>query len=194
DQECRGETMNRPMIELLIAQTDEAWESLHRRLQGLTDEEFFWEPVPDCWTVHLNAAGHWIEDYADPAPEPPPFTTIAWKLIHLAACKVMYYEYAFGPRQLIWDELAVPHTAAESIGWLQESHTRLRQELNQHSEADLTEPRLTNWGELWPTWKIFWAMIQHDLHHGAEIGCLRDLYLWKSGKAEYQFRSSSPAR
>jgi len=42
--------------------------------------------------------------------------------------------------------------------------------------ADLEEVRPTNWGELWPTWRIFWAMACHDLHHGAEIGCLRDLY------------------
>jgi hypothetical protein len=38
--------------------------------------------------------------------------------------------------------------------------------------------RSTNWGELWPTWRIFGAMIAHDLSHGAEIGCLRDLYVW----------------
>jgi len=35
---------------------------------------------------------------------------------------------------------------------------------------------LTNWGEKWPAWRIFWAMIEHDLHHGGEIGALRDLY------------------
>ncbi|MFQ5436721.1 MAG: hypothetical protein ACE5FD_17830 [Anaerolineae bacterium] len=34
----------------------------------------------------------------------------------------------------------------------------------------------TIWGEMWPTWRIFWTMASHDLHHGAEIGCLRDLY------------------
>jgi hypothetical protein len=48
--------------------------------------------------------------------------------------------------------------------------------LGQLSDAELMEMRLTNWGEQWPTWRIFWAMIFHDLHHGAEIGCLRDLY------------------
>jgi len=44
------------------------------------------------------------------------------------------------------------------------------------SDSDLDELRLTNWGDRWPTWRIFWVMAAHDLHHGGEIGCLRDLY------------------
>jgi uncharacterized damage-inducible protein DinB len=117
-----------------------------------------------------------VVDYADPAPEPPPFTTIAWRLVHIAACKIMYHEYAFGPGKLTWDELDIPHTAADAIAWLEEGHARLRTALNGLTDADLEEMRLTNWGEPWPTWRIFWAMIHHDAHHGAEIGCLRDLY------------------
>ena len=35
---------------------------------------------------------------------------------------------------------------------------------------------MTNWGEEWPTWRVLWTMIDHDLHHGGEIGVLRDLY------------------
>jgi hypothetical protein len=42
-------------------------------------------------------------------------------------------------------------------------------------DRDLDAPRRTNWGEEWPTWRIFWTMIEHDIHHGAEIGALRDL-------------------
>jgi hypothetical protein len=115
-------------------------------------------------------------DYTDPAPEPAPFTTIAWRLLHIEGCKVMYHEYAFGPGKLTWDELPVPHTAADAIASLEGSHARLRSALASLNDLDLEEMRLTNWGELWPTWRIFWTMILHDLHHGAEIGCLRDLY------------------
>ena len=168
--------MTEQTVTLLIAEMDEAWETLHRRLEGLTDEEFFWEPVPGCWTVHPGESGRWVVDYAIPDPDPPPLTTIAWRLVHIAACKIMYHEYAFGPGQLTWDELDYPHTAADAIAWLEEGHARLRAALDDLSDADLEEMRLTNWGESWPTWRIFWAMISHDLHHGAEIGCLRDLY------------------
>jgi hypothetical protein len=163
-------------VELLKAAMDEGWTTLRQRLEGLTDEEFFWEPVPHCWTVHRDETGSWIEDYADPAPEPPPFTTIAWRIVHVSLCKLMYCEYAFGSAQLTWDELVVPHAAAEAIASLEENQARLHSVLNGLNDSDLLEMRLTNWGERWPTWRIFWVMASHDLHHGGEIGCLRDLY------------------
>ena len=171
-------------VALLIAEMDEAWQTLRRRLEGLTDEEFFWEPVPGCWTVHCDESGRWVVDCEVQAPEPPPFTTIAWRLVHIASCKIMYHEYAFSSGELTWDELEIPHTAADAIAWLEEGHARLRAALDGLSDPGpwtssgqaLKELRLTNWGEPWPTWRIFWVMIHHDAHHGAEIGCLRDLY------------------
>lgn len=168
--------MSERTVSILITEMDDAWETLRRRLDGLTDAEFFWEPAPDCWTVHTTEDGRWVTDYADPAPEPAPFTTIAWRLVHLAACKVMYWEYAFGPGRLTWDELHVPATADDAIAWLEDGHRRLRSSLADLADADLDDVRLTNWDERWPTWRIFWTMIYHDLHHGAEIACLRDLY------------------
>ena len=167
---------SRQSVGLLMAAMEEGWTTLRCRLEGLTDEEFFWEPVPECWTVHCDETGHWIEDYADPAPEPPPFTTIAWRMVHVSLCKLMYHEYAFGPAQLTWDGLVVPHTAAEAVASLEENHARLRAALDGLNDSDLLEMRLTNWGEHWPAWRIFWVMAGHDLHHGGEIGCLRDLY------------------
>ena len=168
--------MTRRMVELLAAELDEAYETLSRRIAGLTDEEFFWQPVAGCWTVHPDEGGRWVVDYAFPDPEPPPFTTIAWRLVHVATCKVMYYEHAFGPGRLTWDELETPHTVAGTVAMLQQGHASLRQALDGLGDAELEEMRLTNWGERWPAWRIFWTMIFHDLHHGAEIGCLRDLY------------------
>jgi len=155
---------------------DEAYQTLHDRLSGLTDEEFFWEPVPGCWTVHQDEQGHWVEDYALPEPVPAPFTTIGWRLVHVATCKIMYHEYAFGPQKLTWDSIEIPHTAAEAMAMLEEGHKRLKDVLLQIEEADLEKMVLTNWGEEWTIQKIYWVMISHDLHHGGEIGCLRDLY------------------
>ncbi len=169
-------TISCQSVELLKTAMDEGWTTLCHRLEGLTDEEFFWEPVPDCWTVHRDETGRWIEDYADPAPEPPPFTTIAWRIVHISVCKLMFHEYAFGPAKLTWDELVIPHTAAEAIASLEENHARLRATLDGFNDSDLLEMRLTNWGEHWPTWRIIWVMAAHDMGHGGEIACLRDLY------------------
>ena len=166
-------------VELLKAAMEEGWTTLRQRLESLTDEEFFWEPVPDCWTVHLDEAGRWVEDYVDPAPEPPPFTTIAWRIVHVSLCKLMHHEYAFGSAKLTWDELAVPHTAVDAVASLEENHARLRAAFDGLSDGDLQETRLTNWGECWPIWRIFWTMAAHDLCHGSEIAGLRDLHRMK---------------
>ena len=166
----------RRSVQLLQAITDECWSSLRERLDGLTDDEFWWEPVPDCWTVRPTPDGRWAADYAIPDPQPSPFTTIAWRIVHIAECKIMYHEYAFGQGKLTWDDLSSPHTAVDAIASLEEGHRRLVEALASLSDANLDEERLTNWGEPWPTWRIFWTMAYHDAHHGGEIGCLRDLY------------------
>ena len=163
-------------VELLLAQTDEVYERLRRRLAGLSDDEYFWEPVPDCWTVHRDESGAWITDYAEPDPEPAPFTTIGWRLVHLADCKVVYHEWAFGEGKLTFPDLAAPSTVAGAVARLHDGHRLLRGALEGLADPALDEPRLTNWGEPWPAWRIFWTMIDHDAHHGAEISCLRDLY------------------
>ncbi len=168
--------MEKYRVTLLATEMDDAWNMLYSWCEELTDAEFFWEPVSNCWTIHSREDGHWIVDYESPPPDPPPQTTIAWKIAHLHACKFMYYEYAFGEGKLTWDEIYTPHTATEAITMLEDAHRRLRQLLNDLDETDMEEMVPTNWGDLWPTWRIFWVMILHDLQHGAEIGCLRDLY------------------
>lgn len=174
--------MSKQCTDLLQNQMQEAWENVLRLLDGLDDNEFFWEPVPGCWTVRRGDDQRWTIDYALPEPEPAPFTTIAWRVVHLASCKVMYHEYAFGPAQLEWDELPIPHTAASALDWLKQGHDLLRRDLTGMTDTDLIAERLTNWGESWPSWRIFWAMIHHDAHHAGEIGVLRDLYrAYKAG-------------
>jgi hypothetical protein len=173
-------------VELLAMQTDEAWGMLRDSVEDLTDEEFFWQPIPGCWTIRPSDGGTWDIDYADPAPDPAPFTTIGWRVVHLAACKIMYHEYAFGPGQLGWDELAIPHTAADAVSWLTGGHTQLTQALSALDDSDLEQDRPTNWGSRWPTWRIFWVLAYHDLQHGAEISSLRHLFRLISRGADLQ--------
>ena len=163
-------------VELLSRQMDEAYRMIRGRVEGLMDDEFWWEPVPDAWTVRRTASGKWAADYEEPDPDPAPFTTIAWRLVHVAECKLMYHEYAFGPAKLVWPDLDSPHTAAAAIAALEEGQRLLATDLEGLADEDLDTSRLTNWGEKWPTWRIFWTMIHHDLQHGGEIGALRDLY------------------
>ena len=169
---------------LLTFAMDDAWDYLHRLLVGLSDHEFFWEPVPNCWRIRESAPGTWGYDYQIPPPQPAPLTTIGWRLVHIAACKIMYFEYAFGPGKLTFPELVIPHTAADAVTWLEQGHALLTDALAQCTSSTLEQPARTNWGELLPTWRIFWILISHDIQHGAEIGCLRDLYRLKQSPNE----------
>ena len=157
---------------------DQAYTRLRERLDGLTDNEFFWQPVPGCWTIYQTESGAWTYHYAIPEPVPAPVTTIGWQLVHVALCKLMYHEWAFGPARLTWPELHVPHTSAETMWLVEQGQASLRADLVGLDEAQLEEPRKTNWGELWPAWRVFWTMIDHDSLHGGAIGHLRDLYYW----------------
>ena len=41
----------------LAGLSDYAWQRLLDRFEGLTDEEYLWEPVPGCWTVRPGPEG-----------------------------------------------------------------------------------------------------------------------------------------
>jgi hypothetical protein len=162
--------------DLLLEQMDRAWLILLHRLEGLSEHEYFWPPVRDCWTVRQDQRGRWITDYAGPAPDPPAFATIAWRPAHLSACKIMYHEYAFASGTLTCDDIPAPATAAAATAGLETGQARLRQSLSALQDSELAKRRATNWGDRWPTWRIFWTMIFHDAHHGAETACLCDPY------------------
>ena len=93
-------------VDLLAREMSETFHDMRSRLAGLTEAEFFWEPVPGAWTVFRREDGRWDYPYEEPDPDPAPVTTIAWRLAHVAMCKVMYHEYAFGPGRLTWQRAA----------------------------------------------------------------------------------------
>jgi len=72
----------------LRSQLEWHWENqLRPRLDGLTDDEYFWEPVTGCWSVRpcdraaakeVAGSGEFVLEFAFPEPRPAPVTTIAW--------------------------------------------------------------------------------------------------------------------
>src|ERR1700761_6979063 len=73
-------TKTRDLTTQLADQLDFHWQGqLRPRLDGLTDDEYFWGPVAGCWTVHRDGG----IDFEYPPPDPVPFTTIAWRMAHV---------------------------------------------------------------------------------------------------------------
>ncbi len=72
--------------------------------------------------------------------------------------------------------LRVPRTFDAMRPYLEEAQRTLRGQLDHLRDADLPAPRMTNWGDRWPTERILWVMIAHDAHHGGQIRTMRAFY------------------
>jgi hypothetical protein len=165
----------------LLALGDEAFKRLRERIEGLTDEEYVWEPAPDCWTVHPAGDGTWRADGSALPPDPAPFTTIAWRLSHII-------DLLRAQRNATWigvspvsapERRGAPGTAAAAAEWLDEAYDRFRRHVDAVDETTLSDPMGPIAGPYAQDSRT--AFILHELdeliHHGAEVGVLRDLYL-----------------
>jgi hypothetical protein len=151
------------------------------RLVGLTDEEYFWEPVPDCWTVHRNADGTFRADWGFIFDEVPPFTTIAWRMTHLIDCyggtrnaRWLGLEAKIGPL----DRKGPPGSAADALSMLADAHAIFVANIDEISEDEL-------WTKIGPVGGMYaeytkLSLLIHQIdeviHHGAEVALMRDLY------------------
>nr|WP_307837773.1 DinB family protein [Actinoplanes rishiriensis] len=83
---------------LIVSQLEFYWDTnLWPRLTGLTDDEYFWEPADGCWTLRSDENGKFVLDMVQPEPKPPPLTTLAWRIIHVATVMSTRTSTFFGP-------------------------------------------------------------------------------------------------
>jgi hypothetical protein len=168
----------------LLAQTDFYLDAmLGPRLEGLTDEEYLWEPVAGCWSVHPRGDGAAAIDWAYPPPVPAPVTTIAWRLCHLAGTAfAMRTNHHFGDGTWSPDRSDWPVTAAGGISYLTSSYAAWRTAVLDAGPERLAAPTGPAEGPYAET--PFATLVLHLarelMHHGGEIGLLRDLYLRRS--------------
>lgn len=164
----------------LVAQLDFYWQQQFRpRLVGLTDAEYFWEPVAGCWSIRPTAAGRFTVDWAWPAPDPPPVTTIAWRLGHIgSAVLALRTNHHFGDGALTIDDIVWPGTAADAIAWLDREYAAWLAGLATLDAAGLARkvgPAEGPYSE-YPMATLILHINREVIHHGAEIALLRDLY------------------
>ena len=166
----------------LADQLDKHWTNqLRPRLAGLTDEEYFWEPVPDCWTVHRDGA----IDFTYPEPQPAPFTTIAWRLAHVIVGVLAMRNYShFGGPEASYQTWQYATDAATALRQVDEQYRKWIDSVRALSDDDLQRPCGPAEGPYaeYPFIALVLHINREVIHHGAEIACIRDLYAHSTNK------------
>ncbi len=173
----------------LVGQLEFYWDvHLRPRLEGLTDDEYFWEPADGCWSLRRGADGRYLLDGQQRAPSPPPVTTIAWRMAHLGAtCLANRASAFFGDGTLpddadMFDPRHVPSdlpgSAAEGIAFLEHAYERWHAGIAALNDAALQTPLGPKGGPYAadPMAGLILHINREVMHHGGEIGLLRDLY------------------
>ncbi|WP_309226477.1 MULTISPECIES: DinB family protein [unclassified Mycolicibacterium] len=165
------------MTEELADQLDWHWQhQLRPRLEGLTDDEYFWQPVPDCWTVHPDGS----VDFAYPPPQPEPFTTISWRLAHvIVGVLAMRSHSHFGGPPADYQSWTYARDARTALDQLDTAYADWIAGVRRLDDAALAQPCGAAEG---PYADLSMAALvlhinREVIHHGAEIACIRDLYI-----------------
>jgi hypothetical protein len=173
----------------LVDQLDWHWQHHFRpRLKTLTDEEYFWEPTPGCWNVRPRGSstaliqagsGAFTIDFAVPEPDPPPVTTIAWRLGHIIVGVLgTRASNHFGDRSINYQDFDYAGTAAEALRQLDDAYTAWTDGVRALGSAGLAQSCGPDEGAFadYPMAALVLHINRETIHHGAEIMVLRDLY------------------
>ncbi|MDP9868679.1 hypothetical protein J2S55_007945 [Streptosporangium brasiliense] len=175
--------MTDPATRDILASFERARSMLFRRLEGLTDAEYHWEPVSDCVGLRPGDDGVFRVDavFPESSPDAPdPVTTIAWRIWHIGnLCLRGYVIYLFDDAPEFGERDEWPGTAKEGIEALAEDWEHFTSRIAALGDQRLLAPigmGPGGWAE-----ETYLKLALHALvevaHHGGEIGLLRDLYI-----------------
>lgn len=182
-------TLDRSWNETLRDQLDFHYRQLFRpRLDGLSDEEYLWEPAPGSWSIrprseattsHAAGAGDLVMDYAWPEPDPAPVTTIAWRIAHVVVgCFAERTGNHFGGDPTDYERWTYAASADDAITQLDAAYTAWSAGVEGLGEDGLARPVGPAEGPFAeaPYADLVLHINRELIHHGAEICLLRDLY------------------
>ena len=120
----------------VLDQVESHWKQrLRPRLDGLSDEEYFWQPVPGCWTINRRGesrapvsygSGEFTWDYGPASEGPEPMTTIAWWLGYPIECLASTNGTHFGGPKTSVETFAYPGTAEKALQQLDHAYGAIR--------------------------------------------------------------------
>lgn len=176
-------------VGMILDQLTSSVEISRDRFAGLTDDEYFWEPAQPSWSLRRRAdattervlgSGDWVLELARD-PEPPPVTTIAWRLNHLVDMFEARWHWTFGPREtdpaVLVDfspsaETTLDRLWSQTDRWLKDAPTLTDDQLDVPGHGQFPyglDPHI-------PFAGILWWMNREFIHHAAEVALLRDLH------------------
>ncbi|WP_245614067.1 DinB family protein [Actinokineospora inagensis] len=158
----------------LVEQLDWMWVNQFRpRLDGLTDDEYHWEPVPDMWGVRSTGDRYALDGGT---PEQP--TTIAWRMGHLVGVFADRSARHFNGPAFDRPNHDYGATAGEGVAQLDWAYEIWTAGVRSLGDAGLDRPCGPSEGPFakYPLSTLVLHINREALHHGAEIALLRDLY------------------
>lgn len=169
-----------PLLDTLVTLADESFERFRRRVEGMTEAEFLWEPVPGCWSIRPSPDGHAHEGGDLPEGQPAPVTTIAWRMVHIGRDVLLGWAHREWPT-LAEDPatVAVPGTVSEAMELCSLGHRRWRDNFAALGpEGILCEASSLKGGPFGGADVVGLHLHVYDelIHHAAEVGVLRDLF------------------
>ena len=170
----------------LFDQLDWHWtRQLRPRFAGLTDDEYRWEPARPAWNVRPRrtedepGVGPFTVDFAYPEPDPPPVTTIAWRLAHIVV-GVLGARVAshFGGPPVDYATFAYAGRADEALAQLDAAYASWTAGVRGLDAAGMAAPCGPAEGPYaeFPMAALVLHINREVIHHGAEVALLRDLY------------------
>lgn len=157
------------------------------RVEGLTDEEYFWEPAPGSWSVRPRGtgsapvqagSGDMTIDFAFPPPDPAPFTTIAWRLGHvIVGVLAMRSASHFGRTPTDYQSFVYAATAQEALDQLDAEYAAWIAGVESLGDGGLQRQCGEHGFEEDSMARLVLHIHRELIHHLSEVCLLRDLYL-----------------
>jgi DinB superfamily len=177
----------------LVDQLEFQWGKVLRpRIDSLTDEQYLWEPVAGCWSIrprgeattrHAAGAGGTVMDFVVRPPDPPPFTTIAWRMAHIAVGVFgARASNHFGDGSVDEASTDWPLTAAGGLELLDQHHDAWVDGVSALDAEALARPCGPAEGPYaeYPMATLVLHINREAVHHGAEIALMLDLFANRS--------------
>jgi hypothetical protein len=171
--------------------------TLNRAWSELSEDEFFWEPVPGCWSIRRRdecrtpdpfGKGEWVVDFDAGVVEGKvvePITTIAWLFWHVGsmAGRAADLDFLGGTRSAesgwtspYFVEHPVFLASSEAVDVMRTGWRALDQAIRASTDEDLELDTRFWSGPPAKGYQIIASILNEISHHGTQVCTLRDLY------------------